>query len=151
MDASPTKAWLVHQFGLEDYSWHYNYTFGKRPAEELYDLHKDPDELLNCASDPAYAAQKTELSARLVENPDRCQRPASFPILCHSNIITVRRSCPRRKRAEEKNRKTSETLPLVNLSQLGGPNAKSHGHRQHLHERQKILRRYVAWYRSTLE
>jgi len=67
MDASPTKAWLVHQFGLEDYQWHYNYAFGKRPAEELYDLRKDPDEILNCASDPAYAAQKAELSARLLK------------------------------------------------------------------------------------
>lgn len=67
MDASPTKAWLVHQFGLEDYQWHYNYAFGKRPAEELYDLRKDPDEILNCARDPAYAAQKAEMSARLLK------------------------------------------------------------------------------------
>ena len=57
MDASPTKAWLVHQYGGEDWEWQYNYAFGKRPAEELYDLRKDPDEILNCADDPAYAAQ----------------------------------------------------------------------------------------------
>ena len=67
MDASPTKAWLVHQFGEEDWEWHYNYAFGKRPAEELYDLRKDPDEILNCADDPAYAAQKRELAARLLK------------------------------------------------------------------------------------
>jgi arylsulfatase A-like enzyme len=66
MDASPTKAWLVHQYGGEDWEWHYNYAFGKRPAEELYDLHKDPDEILNCADDPAYATQKRELAARLL-------------------------------------------------------------------------------------
>jgi uncharacterized sulfatase len=67
MDASPTKAWLVHQFGGEDWEWQYNYAFGKRPAEELYDLHKDPDEILNCAADPAYAEQKRSLSARLIQ------------------------------------------------------------------------------------
>ncbi len=67
MDASPTKAWLVHQFGEEDWEWQYNYAFGKRPAEELYDLRKDPDEIANCVNDPAYAKQKGELSARLMQ------------------------------------------------------------------------------------
>ena len=67
MDASPTKAWLVHQFGGEDWEWQYNYAFGKRPAEELYDLRKDPDEILNCADDPAYAAHKRELGTRLLK------------------------------------------------------------------------------------
>ncbi len=67
IDASPTKAWLVHQYGGEDWEWQYNYAFGKRPAEELYDLHKDPDEILNVADEPAYAKQKAELSARLMK------------------------------------------------------------------------------------
>ena len=66
MDASPTKAWLVHQFGEKDWEWHYNYAFGKRPREELYDLRKDPDQTLNLASDPAYAKQREELAARLM-------------------------------------------------------------------------------------
>jgi uncharacterized sulfatase len=66
MDASPTKAWLVHQFGKEDWEWHYNYAFGKRPGEELYDLRKDPDQTLNLSSDPAYAKQREELAARLL-------------------------------------------------------------------------------------
>ena len=67
MDASPTKAWLVHQFGEEDWEWHYNYAFGKRPAEELYDLRNDPDEIINVADDPAYAEQKRALAARLMK------------------------------------------------------------------------------------
>ncbi len=65
MDASPTKTWLVRQYGEEDWTWHYNYAFGKRPAEELYDLRKDPDQVANVAADPAYAQQKGELAARL--------------------------------------------------------------------------------------
>ena len=67
MDASPTKAWLVHQFGQEDWEWHYNFAFGKRPGEELYDLRNDPDQMVNRADDPAYAKDKNELSARLMK------------------------------------------------------------------------------------
>jgi uncharacterized sulfatase len=66
MDASPTKAWMVHQFGEEDWEWHYDYAFGKRPAEELYDLHSDPDETRDVADDPAYAERKRVLGARLM-------------------------------------------------------------------------------------
>ncbi len=37
----------------------------QRPAEELYDLTRDPDELNNVAADPAYAAVKAQLAERL--------------------------------------------------------------------------------------
>jgi N-sulfoglucosamine sulfohydrolase len=37
----------------------------KRPAEELYDLTRDPDELVNLADDPAFASIKATLAARL--------------------------------------------------------------------------------------
>jgi hypothetical protein len=42
MDASPTKAWVVHHFDDPRYKWVYDYAFGKRPAEELYDLARGP-------------------------------------------------------------------------------------------------------------
>ncbi len=67
MDASPTKAWLVHRFAEEDWEWHYNYAFGKRPAEELYDLRRDPDQTVNVAADPAYAGRKEKLAAQLMQ------------------------------------------------------------------------------------
>lgn len=38
-----------------------------RPAEELYDLRTDPDEVHNLAADPAFATIKTELSSALSE------------------------------------------------------------------------------------
>lgn len=66
MDYSPTKAWLVRQFGEEDWAWHFNYAFGKRPAEELYDLRADPDQMRNVAGDPAHAAVRTEMAQRLI-------------------------------------------------------------------------------------
>lgn len=39
----------------------------KRPAEELYDLTRDPEEIVNLAADPAHAAVRDTLRARLLE------------------------------------------------------------------------------------
>jgi uncharacterized sulfatase len=66
MDASPTRAWLVAQRNDPKWQWHYRYAFGKRPAEELYDLAKDPDQVTNVAGDPAYAEVRKALAARLL-------------------------------------------------------------------------------------
>jgi hypothetical protein len=43
----------------------YDLSFAKRPAEELYVLGSDPDQLRNVAADPAYAEIKERLDARL--------------------------------------------------------------------------------------
>jgi arylsulfatase A-like enzyme len=67
MDASPTKAWLIGQRREAQWRWHYDYAFAKRPAEELYDLRRDPDQTKNLAADPAHADVKQELAARLVK------------------------------------------------------------------------------------
>jgi len=40
--------------------------FGKRPAEELYDLRKDPGQLNNVAGEPEYATIKSKLAAALM-------------------------------------------------------------------------------------
>jgi len=66
MDASPTKAWLVAHRDDPMWKWHYDFAFGKRPDEELYDLRKDHDQINNVAADPAYAKSKQELSERLL-------------------------------------------------------------------------------------
>lgn len=66
IDASPTKAWLVehrHDDGMApfiDFAW------GKRPAEELYDISKDPHQTTNLASDQAHAQTLVDLRARLM-------------------------------------------------------------------------------------
>jgi N-sulfoglucosamine sulfohydrolase len=66
MDQSPTKAWLIAHRIDPKWKWHYEFAFGKRPAEELYDLRKDPDQVRNVSSDPAYAAAKTDMAHRLM-------------------------------------------------------------------------------------
>ena len=66
IDASPSKAWLVehrHDGGMAPFV---EFAWGKRPAEELYDLRKDPEQTKNLAADPAYAQPLAELRARLM-------------------------------------------------------------------------------------
>jgi N-sulfoglucosamine sulfohydrolase len=67
MDASPTKAWLIAHRDDSQWKWHYDFAFAKRPAEELYDLSKDPEQVNNVAADPAYAKAKQEYSTRLMK------------------------------------------------------------------------------------
>ncbi len=67
MDASPTKTWLIDHRNDVAWKWHYDLAFAKRPAEELYELKTDPDQVKNLAADPAFAAKKRELSERLLK------------------------------------------------------------------------------------
>ncbi|MBL9187776.1 MAG: sulfatase [Opitutaceae bacterium] len=67
MDGSPTKAWLIAHRDDPQWKWHYEHAFGRRPAEELYDLRTDPDQVKNVAADPAYAQTKAEMGARLMK------------------------------------------------------------------------------------
>lgn len=65
MDAGPTKAWLIAHRSDAAWKWHYDYAFAKRPAEELFDLKADPEQIKNVAADPSYATAKAKLAARL--------------------------------------------------------------------------------------
>jgi N-sulfoglucosamine sulfohydrolase len=44
---------------------YFDLAFARRPAEELYDLGKDPEQLVNVAGKPEYARVQRELSERL--------------------------------------------------------------------------------------
>lgn len=75
MDASPTKAWLIaHRDDAQGKAF-YDLAFGKRPAEELYDLRKDLHQVKNVAGDPAYAKIKGELSERLLRTLKEAKDP----------------------------------------------------------------------------
>ena len=64
-DGSPTKTLILdwRRSGKNKHFWQLN--FGKLPAEELYDIAKDPDCLRNLAADPAHAETKKKLAARM--------------------------------------------------------------------------------------
>ncbi len=66
LDAGPTKAWMIYHRGEEDVRDLFELGFGKRPAEELYDLRSDPDHMTNLASDPDYTDIKAQLSNQLL-------------------------------------------------------------------------------------
>lgn len=65
VDPSPTKEVILRRRDEADMARFFQLAFGKRPAEELYDLHKDPGETVNVANQPEYAAAKRQLRARL--------------------------------------------------------------------------------------
>jgi N-sulfoglucosamine sulfohydrolase len=67
IDMSPTKAWLVHHRKDEGMQSFIDFAWGKRPEEELYDLSKDPHQIKNLATDPAYTANLTKLRAQLTK------------------------------------------------------------------------------------
>ena len=75
MDASPTKAWLVKNRLNPNWKWFYQIAFGKRPAEELYDVHRDPDMIHNLAGNPEFAAVKKKLSDQFMSELKRAQDP----------------------------------------------------------------------------
>lgn len=65
-DASPTKAWFVTMRNDPKWKSHFNWIYGKRPREELYDLKSDPQQTKNVAADPRYTAARAKMEARLM-------------------------------------------------------------------------------------
>ena len=65
MDASPTKAWMVEHRSEEDVRDLFEMSFGKFPAEELYDLREDPHTMRNLAGNTSCQEIRRELADRL--------------------------------------------------------------------------------------
>ena len=66
LDASPTKAWIAtHCLGNAEQRY-FDFAFGRRPGEELYDLRDDPHQINNVADNPQYAAARKQLAQRLL-------------------------------------------------------------------------------------
>ena len=66
LDASPSKAWMIHHRAEEQVQKLFEMGFGKFPAEELYDLRKDLYYMDNVAEDPAYQEDRERLSRQLM-------------------------------------------------------------------------------------
>jgi N-sulfoglucosamine sulfohydrolase len=63
--ASPTKEYLLVHRNDPRVRPLYQLAFGKRPAEELYDLRRDPHPMRNVAAEPAYAQRRQTLATAL--------------------------------------------------------------------------------------
>jgi arylsulfatase A-like enzyme len=74
-DAGPTKAWLIGVRKDPEWRAHYEWVYGKRPREELYDLSKDPHQTKNVATEPSYAKTRGELEKRLLAELERTGDP----------------------------------------------------------------------------
>ena len=75
-DNGPTKTYMVENRDKDAYHrWLYELAFGKRPATELYDLKKDPDQLVNIAADSACAETVKKLKAHLFAELEKTNDP----------------------------------------------------------------------------
>jgi N-sulfoglucosamine sulfohydrolase len=64
-DGGPTKDYILKRRDQPEMKRYFDISFAKRPAEELYDLKKDPDNIDNVASKPEYAAALGKMRAML--------------------------------------------------------------------------------------
>jgi len=65
IDGSPSKQAVVEHGDRPDVKRLFDFAFGKRPAEELYDLGQDPWQMNNVATESRYTETKTKLRAEL--------------------------------------------------------------------------------------
>jgi arylsulfatase A-like enzyme len=65
IDSGPTKGLLLDRRNDPAIRRFFELATAKRPAEELYDLRKDPDQLVNVAADPAYGKTLGQLRGDL--------------------------------------------------------------------------------------
>ncbi len=82
MDAGPTKAWMIHHRSDKPVRQIFDVGFGKRPAEELYDLRDDPHHMRNIAGDPAHEAVREQLSRMLAGELARQEDPRVVEAAC---------------------------------------------------------------------
>ena len=68
IDRCPTKTFMMEPANRKLFPREFEWGFGKRPAEELFEIANDPGQVNNLASDPAYAEVKKQLSAELDEH-----------------------------------------------------------------------------------
>ena len=66
-DGGPTKRWFAEVQGDPQYAEAVELAWGKRPAEELYDLRRDPDQMTNLAGSAEHGEVQAALSAQLMQ------------------------------------------------------------------------------------
>lgn len=74
-DNGPTKSLLIAKHEEPAIRRAYDLAFARRPAEELYDLRKDPEQLVNVADRPEYAQVRKELGEKLLAELKATQDP----------------------------------------------------------------------------
>lgn len=75
VDNGPTKTLILDRREERGIRQYFRLAFAKRPADELYDLRDDPEQIENVAEDPRYAAERQRLRTEL----DRWMRDTADP------------------------------------------------------------------------
>lgn len=65
VDGSQSKTLLLDRASDDEFAQYFRATFGKRPAEELYDVNRDPGQMHNLAADPKHQAELLSLRERV--------------------------------------------------------------------------------------
>jgi len=104
-DTSPTKTFMIRSRRKKDIAPLFRLAFGKRPAEELYDLLKDPGQMTNVVGRPEYADALTQLRETLTLHLTETNDPRALgkgEILDAYCVVGTRR--PKRKKRTKKKR-----------------------------------------------
>ena len=75
IDSSPTKTFMMDNRSTHGVANLAELSFGMRPAEELYDLKKDPEQMNNRAGSREYAAAQKKMRQRLFDRLDETRDP----------------------------------------------------------------------------
>jgi len=67
LDASPTKAWIITHRTDPGMKRFFDIACGRRPAEELYDLSKDPHQTDNLAGKTQYRRVQSQLAKKMMD------------------------------------------------------------------------------------
>ncbi len=66
VDPGPTKNAIVSRRNMPEFKKYFEWSFGMRPAVELFDVKADPDNINNLAGQAKYAKVQAELEAKLM-------------------------------------------------------------------------------------
>ncbi|MCP5527982.1 MAG: sulfatase-like hydrolase/transferase [Verrucomicrobiales bacterium] len=77
-DGSPSKTHLLDHEADPVVKPFFDLAFARRPAEELFDLRTDPDQLVNVAGQPDYAEIQRDLAERLLSELQATGDPRAF-------------------------------------------------------------------------
>jgi uncharacterized sulfatase len=75
IDDSPTKTFMIGNRRNPNVAPFFHLGFGKRPAEELYDVENDPDQVRNLASNEVFAEIKKKLQNQLEDYSRKTKDP----------------------------------------------------------------------------
>ncbi len=75
LDFGPTRDFFVRYEGVSEIEQAWQLGFARREAEELYDVRKDPDQMTNLATGPAYEDIRKQLRQQLMQQLRRGQDP----------------------------------------------------------------------------